>query len=424
MTPQISTSKNGLRVLFVPNHAVETVNVMFLTSIGSRWETEKNLGIAHFLEHMAFKGTIKRPNSVEINREIELLGARTNAFTWQEYTGYWIMGGKNHLPKYLDILSDIYLNSTIPQEELDKEKGVILEEIKLHKDEPMYRASDLFFNATFSGLNIGRSVLGSEETIKNVTRADFLSFRNNYSPENTIIAVAGNTKLENILENLSEMSNWKQEKFMGGRNTESKNGVSKILMEQRKSEQIHWRLGIKSCDLFSPTIAVWDVLNAHIGQGLGSMMFETLREKMGVAYYCSSSQVTYTDAGALKLAAGVSANRLEESLEKIVLEIKNIADNGIGGKQLERAKEYIKGGVFMGMETTEGANEYYAFELLLKGLLESPEEYAKKVDAVSIEGVSRVLKENFKSKNISLAIVGDVSLDVKSKIENGLFNLI
>jgi len=417
MTPEISTLSNGLRVLSVPNKSVETVNVMFLTSIGSREEEDRNLGIAHFLEHMAFKGTPTRPNPIEINREIERLGARTNAFTWQEYTGYFIQGNKAHLAKYLDILSDIYLNSTFPETEMEKEKGVIIEEIKLHKDEPMYRASDLFFAATFGGTVLGRSILGSEETIKKMTREDFVEFRGKHAPENTIIAVAGNTNTEDVIENVDEIGRWKVEdrrwKIEDRRWGVEKNRKTELLLETRKSEQSHFRLGIKTCNLFSNLVPVCDVLSAHIGSGLGSMMFETLREKMGAAYYCASSDIYYKDVGVLKLSAGVATNRLEESLKRVIEEIMEIGEIGIGEKQLERAKEYIKGGLFMGMETTEGANGYYAFDLLLKGRLEEPVSYAHKIDLVTNEDIIKFVRSIFKPENLSLAVVGDYSDNVK-----------
>jgi len=408
MKPQITTLESGLRVLTIPNPNVETVNVMVLTSIGSRIENEKQLGIAHFLEHMAFKGTPARPNPIEINREIELLGARTNAFTWQEFTGYFIMGNKSHLAKYLDILSDIYLNSTFPQAELDKEKGVILEEIKLHKDEPMYRANDLFFKATFGESVLGRSILGTEETVKNMEREDFVNFRGRYSPGNTVVAVSGNTEIAKVLEEMGCLGDWEGWGSLREGTEEGDFSLKgSVILENRKSEQAHIRLGIKTCDMFSDLSPIADVLNAHIGSGLGSVMFETLREKMGLAYYCSSSNIYYKDAGVLNMSAGVGTERLEEALVGVIGDVRAIIKHGITEKQLERAKEYIKGGLYMGLETTEGLNEYYAFDLLLKGKLEEPIDYAKKIDAVTSRQVQEFLKEKFIPENISLAVVGD-----------------
>ncbi|MBU1104440.1 insulinase family protein [Patescibacteria group bacterium] len=405
MKPQVTTLPTGLRILTIPNPNVETVNVMILTSIGGRVESPEVLGIAHFLEHMAFKGTPKRPNPIEINREIELLGARTNAFTWQEFTGYFIMGNKSHSAKYLDILSDIYLNSTFPVNEMEKEKGVILEEIKLHKDEPIYRAGDLFFEATFGKGVLGRSLLGTEETIKGMTRDNFINFKKNYAPKNTLLAVAGNAELSQVLKNLKDLGSWKSQ----GLSVEEKkeNPQSAILLETRQSEQAHLRLGIKTCSMLSSLTPVVDVLNAHIGSGLGSLLFEVLREKLGLAYYCSSSAVYYQDTGVLKMSAGVATAKLEEALVGMIGEIREIIEQGIKPKQLERAKEYIKGGLYMGLETTEGLNEYYAFDLLLKGKLQEPQEYARKIDEVTSEDISKFLKEKFVPQNLSLAVVGN-----------------
>jgi len=422
MTPEVTTLPSGLRIIVSSNNFVETVNALVLTSVGSRLEEENNLGIAHFLEHMAFKGTVKRPSPIEINREIEMLGARTNAFTWQEYTGYFIMGNRAHLSKYLEILSDIYLNSIFPESEIAKEQGVIAEEIKLHFDEPMYRANDLFFKATFGNGVLGRMILGSSETIKAITREDFLLFKQKYNPQNTIIAVSGNTNLEEVKKALGEFANWNKEEQEIVLAQTKDNNPSSIILEERKVEQAHIRLGFKTCDIFSSDIYNSHILSTHIGSGLGSMLFEILREEMGVAYYCSSADIGYKDAGVLKISAGVSTKRLEESLERVLREIRGIKENGIQEKQLERAKEYIKGGIFMGLESTEGLNEYYAFDLLLKGKIEDPLGYAKKIDAVKNEDVIEFARKYLLGSNISLAVVGG-NLPNKNNISNIIFNI-
>jgi len=406
MKPEITTLSSGLTIMTVPNKAVETVNVMILTKAGSRFENDKQLGIAHFLEHMTFKGTTKRPNAIEINREIELLGARTNAFTWQEFTGYYIQGNKSHIAKYLDILSDIYLNSTYPQEEMDKERGVIIEEIKLHKDEPMYRASDLFFEATFNNSVLGRSILGSAETIKSMVKKDFIDFRSLYSPSNTLVAIAGNVEEKDAVKIVSDAFC----SFSGSNNLPNTPNIPiipKILLESRKNDQAHLRLGIKTVSINSELTYISNVLDTVIGHGLGSMMFELLREKMGLAYYCSSSNVYYTDCGVLELSTGVATSKLEEALKRLMEELHKISEKGISEKELLRAKEYIKGGLFMGLETTEGLNEHYAFDLLLRGKTEDPNEYAKKLDAVTNKDIMEFMKGHFKMENLSLAVVAD-----------------
>ena len=409
---------NGLRLVVVPMKSTKTATVLVLVGTGSRYETKNINGISHFLEHMMFKGTAKRPNTLDIAKELDSIGAEYNAFTHKEYTGYYAKASSEKLNLITDVVSDIFLNSKLDEQEMEREKGVIIEEINMYLDDPPRYVGDLFEKLLYGDQPSGWNIAGEKEIVKKFTKNDFVNyFGSHYVAKDTIIAVAGNIDKEKIKNELIP------EFFKGARKgdkidrlpvSESQN-KPEILLHHKKTDQTHFILGVRGYDMFSPKLEAAQVLSVILGGGMSSRLFIQVRERQGLAYYISSSLDPYTDHGYFATQAGVNNDKVERAIETVLKEYKSIKENLVPEDELKKAKEFIKGRLVIALEQSDDLAGFYANQWLLKNETLTPEEKLDKIMSVTAQNVQEVANEIFKPEKLNFALIGP--FEEKEKFE-------
>lgn len=416
------TLSNGLNVLTVPMPSFESATVLILVGAGSRYETKKNSGISHFLEHMAFKGTKNRPTYLEIAGLIDGIGGEFNAFTSKEYTGYYVKAGKNNVRTITELLSDMVKNSLLDAQEIEKEKGVIIEEINLYEDTPMRHVGDIYERLLYGDTPLGWDTAGGKDIIRSLKREDFVSYMSSlYSPGNMTIIFAGgideDTSVKLAEEHLGSLDNFDTAKPLPIKEKQTKPAV---LISQKVTEQAHLALGVRTVPMASSERYALNVLASVLGGGMSSRLFSEVREKRGLAYYVRAASDHYTDAGSLVISAGVDPKRIFEAVEVIVSELKALRDGKkpIGKEELRKAKEYLKGHLVLELEDSRSVSIYYATQQILEQDLKNPDEILKKVDSITEAEVMKVAKKYLVNETLNFAVIGNFGKDKKTEKTN------
>ncbi len=400
--------KNGLRVITVPMKDNPTVTVLVLVATGSKYESKKENGLSHFLEHMCFKGTTKRPKVQDIVGTLDGLGSQYNAFTGHEYTGYYAKGAAEHMEKLFDVVSDIYLNSTFPAAEMEKEKGVIVEEINMYDDMPQSRVQDIFMSLMYGDQPAGWLMTGTRESVRSFTREDFVRYHNeHYVPEATVVVVAGHVSEKNVMKHVEKaFGDLKRKKKKGKVATKFLGKGLKVKHVEKNSDQTHLILGFPSFALNDKRTAAQKVLGTILGGGMSSRLFMKLREELGVAYYVYAGAMKFTDHGHFSISAGVANARVAEVLKCIVDECKDIAENGVTDEEMVRVKEYLAGNMKLELESSDAFASLYGNQEVLGQKLKTPEDIEKEVRKVTKAAVQKVAQEIFQKGAAHLALIG------------------
>lgn len=400
--------KNGLRVLTVPMKETKTATVMIMTGVGSRFETEKEAGISHFLEHMMFKGTEKRPDTLTISEELDSMAGEVNAFTGKEYTGYYAKVDGKHILKALDVVSDMFLNSKIEQEEIDRERGTILQELNMYEDTPMRNVGDIFETLLYDGNNLGRDIIGYKKTINSVKREDFVDYMNRfYVGNNTVVCVAGNFKEKEVLSFVENtFSGMKKGKKPAIEKVTEKQEKPQIKLKYKKTDQTHFILGARAFHRKHKDKYALSLLSIILGGNMSSRLFIEIRERRGLAYYVRSGIESYADCGYFGVQSGVEHKNLEKTVETILTELEKIKKEGVTTKELKKAKDYVKGKRVMNLEASDDVANFYIDQEVLKNEIMSVQEIFKKINAVTTQDIQRVAKKIFKPGNLNLAVIG------------------
>lgn len=401
-----STLKNGLRVLSQNMPDTHSVSLGIWVGAGARHEDVSQHGLAHLLEHMAFKGTRKR-SSLDIVQEIEAVGGDINAATSLERTAYYIRVLKEDLPLAVDILADISINPVFEEGELSREKGVILSEIGQHLDTPDDVAFDLMRDMAFPGQSIGRNILGNNETINQFEAKDLVSFREKYYvPENMLVAASGNVNHEELVSELeacfdmasSEVSvQHRLPKFIGGEQ-----------QEERDVEQAHLVLGFEGVSQKDPDYFTAQILSSLLGGGMSSRLFQQVREKRGLAYSVFSYCWSFSDTGLFGVYAGTNPQDIEEAASVIAAELKNVAST-VRGEEIDMARAQIKAGLLMGLESSYVRAERMARQFMTFGREIPIEEIIEKIDQVSVDEIRALSNSLFQANKLSAALVSSPS---------------
>ncbi len=398
----------GLEALLVPLKETRTVTVLILVRAGSEYEKKEINGISHFLEHMCFKGTIKRPTSKEISSLMDSLGANFNAFTSQEHTGYYIKVDSRHLDVALDLISDIYLNSLFKEEEIEREKGVIIEEMNLDEDTPTSQIYDVLLKLLYDDQPSGWRVLGEKEIIKKIKRQNFLDYtKNNYTADKTLVVVSGHFSEEIVEKYLKELfKNINQGKGLSAQKTKENQKEPAVLIKTKKTDQTHLVLGARAFSKFDERRYALSLLSVILGQGMSSRLFQKIREEMGAAYYVYSLADLNCDHGFFGVATGVALGKTQEAIKVIMEDFKKIANEAPSEAEVKKAKDYLKGKQALGLETSDEFAFFYGLQQLYYKKTFSLEEIYKKIDAVTPQMIMDLAKELFQPKNLNLAILG------------------
>ena len=400
--------KNGLRVITVPMKDNPTATVLVLVEAGSKYEEKKVNGISHFLEHMCFKGTIKRPKAIDISKELDALGSQYNAFTAQEYTGYYAKSDAKHFAKIFDIVSDIYLNSTFPNAEMEKEKGVIIEEINMYKDMPNRHVQDLIMKLLYGNQPAGWNVAGEKKNILKMKRDDFITYKKmHYLPEATVLVVAGQVTEKKVISEVNKIFR----KVPRGRKinkikVKEIQKKPKVLVNFKKTDQTHFVLAVRTYDLFSRKNAILSVLGGILGGGMSSRLFQKLREEMGVGYYIRAYNDAYTDHGFLQISAGVDNKRVNEVIKAILNECNILKKEKISEEELEKVKEYLIGNMKLSLESSDDIANFHGGQELLKREIHSAEQKAKEIRKITTSQIQNLAKDIFKNNKLNLALIG------------------
>ena len=410
MNYKLNKLSNGLRVLTVNLPSMESSTVTIWAKTGSRNETKEIGGISHFLEHMVFKGSKKRPSSKEIAEMIDSIGGEFNASTSKEWTNFYIKARNEAMSTAFDVLSDAVLNPILKSEDIEREKGVILEELAMYEDTPMFRIGDIFENLIYKGNSLGWNIIGTRDSIKNVKRSDFVRYRNkHYGIDNILITVAGGAEEKDVLKlaekyfgDVRNNSNEKTEKYKGDQKK------ARVLLSSKENEQAHFILGFLAEKMGNKDRYIEAVLAVLLGQGMSSRLFTEVREKRGLAYAIKTAVEHYSDTGYLATYAGVDTKRVDEAIKVALDEHYQLASgkNIITESELKKAKEYTKGHLALSLEDTGAVNTFFGLKELFLGRINTPEDVYKGVDKVTTNDVLRIAKKYFVPERLNLAIIG------------------
>lgn len=416
------TLKNGLRIITVPMKDNNTVTALVLVEAGSKYENKENNGISHFLEHMCFKGTDNRPNPGDISHELDALGAQSNAFTSQEFTGYYAKAHSKQTHKLIDIISDLYLNPIFNDAEIEKEKGVIIEEMNMYKDLPNRHIYNVFMSLLYGDTPVGRNIAGTKDIIKSMSKKDFEDYRNaHYVASATTVVVAGNIDEKKVIKDIEERfkdvstsKHHKKEKVVEIQKT------PQIAVENRKIDQTHLILGTRAFGLDKKDKAVVSMIAGILGKGMSSRLFYKLREEMGVCYYVRAENNAFTDHGFFDIASGVDSKRVKEVVEVLLEEMKKLKKDLVTEAELKKTKEYLIGNMFLGLEASDDLAEYYGTQDILREEIKKPKEKAQRIKEITPQDIKRVANKIFTNENLNLAIVGPVSEEEEKEIKKVL----
>lgn len=404
------TLPNGLRIITVPTKGNPSVTVMVLVETGSNYEKKSENGLSHFLEHMMFKGTPTRPSHKIIHRELDGMGAQGNAFTGDEYTGYYAKAEKKQWKRALDLIADMYQNPLIPENELDKERGVILQEIDMYEDLPQRLVSDVLDELLFGDTPAGRTILGTKENLKKLKREDFLEYhRNHYVAKKTIVVVVGdvddNKVVSEVGKQFKEISKGKKVDKPSVKIDQKKPAIR---IRKRKTNQTHIILAVHALNARDKKTHILDLMATVLGKGFSSRLFEKLRDEMGACYYVKSNNRNYTDHGHLAVSAGIESHRAEEVVRTILGEFTRLKEELVTEEELIKAKDYLVGNMYLHLETSDDLAGFYGMNEIVAGKLETPQEEEKKIRSVTAKQIQSLAREIFQNKNLNLAIVGDI----------------
>lgn len=410
---ELFTYPNGLRLITVPMADTKSVTVLILVATGSRYETKKINGISHFLEHMMFKGTTNRPRVTDIGLELDSIGAEYNAFTGKEYTGYYVKCAAEKIDTALDVISDIFQNSKFDAGEIEKEKGVIVEEINMYQDTPARYVGDLFEELLYGDQPLGWHVTGPKEVVKKLTRDDFINyFAAHYFDKSTVISVAGNIKPEQAKQKIEKyFANIRSGKPLKSARVKEGQDKPGLKIFSKKTDQTHFVLGFKAFDYFSKKEPVLNTMSLVLSAGFSSRLWNEFREKRGLSYYVRASNSPYADAGYFEISAGVDNNRLTQALEVALGECRKLAESPVSESELKKVKDYAHGKLAIGLETSDELASFYADQELLKREILTPEEKLAKIDRVTSENIRAAAQEIFLPEKLNFALIGPFKED-------------
>jgi predicted Zn-dependent peptidase len=402
------TLKNGLRVIVVPMENTEAVTLLALVGVGSRHETKELNGISHFLEHMFFKGTKKRPKVGQMKEEINKMGAASNAYTGKERTGFWIKSAGSDFDKSLDIISDILQNPLFDKKELEKERGVILQEIHMREDQNEAKAYFELQRLVYDGHPLSRKILGDKKVIFKVKRGDFVKYRKeNYVSENMVVVVAGNVntidalqKTEKVFSKIARGKKKKTSKFKSAQRS------PRIKIVDKKVGQTYLAMATGGYGIFDKRTPAFEVLSLIIGGNTSSRIYHAIRSKMGLSYFIASFANQNVDSGCLEIEAGLSSVDLDKALTKIMKILRNVKEKGVTLAELRNAKSFLRGRMALSFETSRAIASFMGENELFYGKVIQPEEELKKIEKVTQSDILKVARDIFKPSKMNMAVIG------------------
>ena len=399
--------ENGLRVLTSTMPHTYSVTLALFVGVGSRYEPDETAGSTHFLEHLLFKGTKNWPRAQDISEAIEGVGGVMNASTDREITIYWCKVAKPHFRRALAVLLDMVLNPLLDPEEMEKERQVILEELRMSNDYPTYRVDMLIDEMLWPDQPMGRDVGGTIESVKSITRDDLVALmQRQYVPSNVVVSVAGGVSHEEVLSEIEASADlWKPQRPLEWSPARVEQDEASLRMEFKEAEQAHICVGLPAPHLDHPDKYALSLVNVMLGEGMSSRLFLEIREKLGLAYDVHSSLSQYRDCGSLVVYCGSEPSRSRKSLAAIMGQLAAMRE-GFSERELEKAREYSKGRIMLRMEDTRSVAMWQGGQELLLNRVSSVDEVVGRIESVTLEDVNRVARELVDERRMNLAVVG------------------
>lgn len=403
---KIYTLPNGLRVILAPKHETNAVSLLVIAKVGSRSEVPAEQGIAHFLEHLMFKGTKRRPNTQIISQELDAIGADYNAYTAKDHTAYYIKASAAHLDLVADMLSDMLMASIFAPEELERERGTILEEINMYEDNPMAKVGDLFEEDMFGkNTSLGHHVIGTPKYIKAISQKQIVAYwKKHYQAVNMVVALSGKFNNAKALALLKKKFGAIKRGQLNRVKPVGKFGQSvKLVAHHKATNQGHLILGFPGISYTNKNREALSLLAIILGGNMSSRLFINVRERLGLCYFIRAGLETYEDAGAFVIQAGLDLTKVDKALEAISRELKDIKQNGVKADELNKAKQYVKGKTDLGLEESLDVASFFAKQALFYKKIQTPEQSLAKVMAVKINDIQRVANEILDRKKLHIA---------------------
>ena len=404
---QSSVLDNKLRVLTSTMAHTQSISMVICVGAGSRYESDELAGVSHFIEHLPFKGTESWPTARAVSEAIEGVGGVMNASTDREMTVFWCKVARLHYKTAFAVLMDMVLNSRLDPEEVEKEREVIQEELRMTYDQPSYRVDLLIDEAMWPDQAMGRDVGGTLETVADIQQKDIREYMHQqYNPANTVVAVAGNVTHEEVVGMLAETTrDWKPLESLDWELATDNVEGPLVKVERRHSDQTHLCLGVPGLSLTHPDRYAFNLMNTILGDGMSSRLFLNLREEQGLAYDVHSSSSNYRDTGALVVCCGVEPSKTNDAVKTIVKEFQGM-HQAPSEQELNKAREYSKGRLLLRMEDTRAVASWLGAQELLQDSVRTPEEVVESLDAVTPADIARVAKNFLNDDKMRLAVVG------------------
>ncbi|MBN2853995.1 insulinase family protein [Patescibacteria group bacterium] len=414
---KVKTLANGIPLYLVPLKEAKTATIMFMFKTGSKYENRQNSGISHFLEHMFFKGTKKRPDTATISSELDSLGSEFNAFTGKEYTGYFVKTAALKIRPAIKILGDMLLNSLFDEKEIEREKGVIIEELNMYEDNPLMHIEDVFESCLYGDTPAGWDTIGTKETIRSFKRQDFIDyFKTQYGTKGLSIILAGKVSPAdiNVLEKIAlefKDNAWRDK--LKVKENQTKPAIKSVF---KATDQIALSLGVRTVPAGHPEELKLKMLALVLGGSMSSRLFIKLRERNGLAYFVKTMTEFYSDSGYLTTQAGVPVDKAKEAVKIILEEYKNIAKEKISEKELKKAKDLLAGKMALRLEATDEIASWYARQAVTKNNVMTPAEALNKMRKITITDLQKTAKKFFVEANLNLAVMGKVKTEDFKKV--------
>lgn len=405
-----TTLSSGLTIITAPRKETSAATILVLAKVGSRNETNNTAGISHFIEHMMFKGTERRPNTIDISKELDGVGAEFNAFTGKDFTGYYVKIDSKKLPLAFDVLSDMLLYSKLDPKEISREKKVITEEINMYRDNPLMYIESMFEELLYQEKDaLGRQIVGTKKTVKAITRERMLTYlEKHYTSKNMVLAVAGNIKereVEALTKKYFPFARSNQKNPRPKEKPIAKNGPRVKLMF-KETEQVHLCLGVPSFSYFAKQADAVKLLAVILGGNMSSRLFIQIREKLGLCYSIQANLNFYEDSGNFVIQAGLDKKRIDQAIRAILKELERIKTEGVTDKELKAAKDFIAGKLTLSLEDSESIANWVARQWLLESKLESPDQVMRRIRKVSLGEIKKVAQKLFNQQSLNLALIG------------------
>lgn len=418
---------NGMRVHLMPYSGTQAATVLVLVKVGSRFEYPEINGASHYIEHLMFKGTKRRPTTLDISRGLDAVGAEYNAFTGKDYTGYYITIAAEKLPLAVDMIHDMMFHSKYDKEEMDRERGVIIEEINMYHDNPIMHVEEMLEQVMFKGSTLGWDIAGSPETMRSMTRDQVIAFRDeHYAPEKIVIAVAGKVDKATLALVKKTFGSVKSKPPAAAYAPYAPNAphapnAIPCLVQNKPVEQLQVALGFPSFGAGDTRNAAVSLMAAILGGTMSSRLFISVRERKGLCYFVRAENSTYDDVGTFVIRSGLDKARLAEATKTILAEVEKIKKTGVTPRELKEAKDHFRGRILLKLEDSASRADWYARQELILGKALTPEERMKEIDAVKTSDVKKAAQEILDLAKMSVAAIGPFKDGAAFLKEAGLY---